>query len=468
MKNKPPQEDSSLYQEKKRLEQLSFLADISRRLTFMETAEVICSFVCNKIKELAGRGYVFVTLMDESTQTLSLRAMEGLQDEGIVNNILRILGADPRGMAFSVNDIIDDELTAYRSGKMELIPGGTYALLMRKFPKAACDMVDRLLNISSVYTIGFIHHNRHLGGVIILTNSQNDIEENRDIIETILSQASVALSRIFTEHVLQEDEKKYRTIVENMYDVFYRTDKEGNIIYVSPSGARLLGVDSVEKIYHMNVAKDFYTNPEERNTLLQKLYTDGSVIDYEVALKRFDGSIIFVSTNSRMVRDDNDKEIGVEGVFRDITERKNNEELLRTNELKIRSLLEESARAQRALLSILEDEMEAQDKIRVLNEELEKRVLERTRELDLTNQNLLLKTEELEDKNTRLADEISERIRIEEELKKKSEELETFNKAMVGRELRIIEMKEEVNLLCAQLGIKPKYVMDWKDKKQES
>jgi PAS domain S-box-containing protein len=44
-----------------------------------------------------------------------------------------------------------------------------------------------------------------------------------------------------------------------------------------------------------------------------------------------------------------------------------------------------------------------------------------------------------------------------EELRSANEELNRFNEAMVGRELRMVELKQEVNALCAQLGQPPRY-----------
>lgn len=52
---------------------------------------------------------------------------------------------------------------------------------------------------------------------------------------------------------------------------------------------------------------------------------------------------------------------------------------------------------------------------------------------------------------------ITERKRAEEALKKKNEELERFNKLAVGRELRMIELKREINALFEQLGKEPGY-----------
>jgi PAS domain S-box-containing protein len=52
---------------------------------------------------------------------------------------------------------------------------------------------------------------------------------------------------------------------------------------------------------------------------------------------------------------------------------------------------------------------------------------------------------------------ISERKQKEEELRKTNAELAYFNKAMVGRELRMIELKKEIDQLCVQFGQQPRY-----------
>jgi len=58
---------------------------------------------------------------------------------------------------------------------------------------------------------------------------------------------------------------------------------------------------------------------------------------------------------------------------------------------------------------------------------------------------------------------ITERKQAEEALRQRTAELEMFNKAMVDRELRIIEMKKEVNQLCKELGRKIAYPPVWED-----
>ena len=62
-----------------------------------------------------------------------------------------------------------------------------------------------------------------------------------------------------------------------------------------------------------------------------------------------------------------------------------------------------------------------------------------------------------EDEILTIVRDITERKRAEQELKQKMEELERFNRLAVGRELRMIELKRQVNELSEQLGKEPPY-----------
>ncbi len=49
---------------------------------------------------------------------------------------------------------------------------------------------------------------------------------------------------------------------------------------------------------------------------------------------------------------------------------------------------------------------------------------------------------------------------MEVALRTANKELEEFNRAMVGRELRMIELKQEINAVCVQFGQPPRYTLD--------
>ena len=130
------------------------------------------------------------------------------------------------------------------------------------------------------------------------------------------------------EEALRLSESKYRTILDNIQDIYYRSDNDGNLVMISPSGIALLGYDSSDEILGKDTAKVIYADPGDRITLLSALGEQGSVRQYEVNLRRKDGAIVTVSTTSYYYYNPDGTVAGVEGIFRDITETKHAEESL--------------------------------------------------------------------------------------------------------------------------------------------
>jgi PAS domain S-box-containing protein len=58
-------------------------------------------------------------------------------------------------------------------------------------------------------------------------------------------------------------------------------------------------------------------------------------------------------------------------------------------------------------------------------------------------------------------EDITKRRQAEDELRAMNEDLIIFNNAAVGRELRMIELKQEVNALCAEAGEPPRYALQF-------
>jgi len=144
------------------------------------------------------------------------------------------------------------------------------------------------------------------------------------------------------EDALRESEEKYRSILENTQDVYYRSDSAGNLTLASPSITHLLGYDSVSDLLGKSIAKSFYYRPEERSKLLDELSRRGSVTDYEVTLKKRDGTPVLVSTSSHKYYNSAGTFLGVEGTFRDITGRKHTEEALRESERRFRAIFDQT------------------------------------------------------------------------------------------------------------------------------
>jgi PAS domain S-box-containing protein len=116
--------------------------------------------------------------------------------------------------------------------------------------------------------------------------------------------------------------QEYTNLLDQIQDVYYRSDAEGRLVKASRSLAVLLGYHDLAECLGRNISDDFYANPADRKLFMDELYRNGQVTNYDVELKKKDGSSIIVATSSHLYYDTSGKVLGVEGTFRDITERK--------------------------------------------------------------------------------------------------------------------------------------------------
>ncbi len=146
--------------------------------------------------------------------------------------------------------------------------------------------------------------------------------------------------RLKTEASLRLSEVKYRDIIENMQDVYYRGDASGKLNMISPSGVTLLGYSCQEEMIDKPIAQTFYCRPDDRKQLEDMLSRKGNVVNHEVELKRKNGSPVSVATTTHLLFGQDGEYLGFEGVFRDITALKKAERTIRENEERFRSIVE--------------------------------------------------------------------------------------------------------------------------------
>ncbi len=137
---------------------------------------------------------------------------------------------------------------------------------------------------------------------------------------------------------LKVSEGKYRTIFENVQDVFYQTDLSGTITEISPSIERyshytreeLIG-KPVETVYHQ---------PNDRKKLMKILLDKGEVVDIQLPLRTKDNKVIHTSINAHLQYDSTGKPTGVEGSLRNLSERIKAENSLRETTSRLSMLIQ--------------------------------------------------------------------------------------------------------------------------------
>lgn len=152
-----------------------------------------------------------------------------------------------------------------------------------------------------------------------------------------------------TEGELRESEKRYRFLVENTYDLFYRVNLEDeSYAYLSPALEKILGYTAsefIEMAKSGELAKRIH--PDDMAMLVadtEKLRDNGRgalenpVIEYR--LRHKDGEYRWLSDARKVVFDEMGKATAIVGMSRDISERKMVEEELKKTQERFKALFD--------------------------------------------------------------------------------------------------------------------------------
>ncbi len=146
--------------------------------------------------------------------------------------------------------------------------------------------------------------------------------------------------RVRAEEALRESEARYRTLFERMPVGLYRTSLAGRVLHANHALVEMLGYPDRQTLMQVYV-HDLYVDPADREREQVLLEYNGIVHGFEMRLRRYDGSVIWVRDSVRAVHDAHGELLSFEGSLEDITERVWAEEALRESEERFRKIFEE-------------------------------------------------------------------------------------------------------------------------------
>ncbi|MDX1644421.1 MAG: PAS domain S-box protein, partial [Thermoanaerobaculia bacterium] len=135
-------------------------------------------------------------------------------------------------------------------------------------------------------------------------------------------------------------ENRYREMFEHSVAGMYRSSAEGRLLDANQALADILGYHSVDELYELDLGRDVYADPEERDRLLARVERDDVVSEIEIELKRRDGSTLTALGSMRGIRDTDGRLSVMEGTLIDISERRRATRSLLASEQRYRRLVE--------------------------------------------------------------------------------------------------------------------------------
>lgn len=152
-----------------------------------------------------------------------------------------------------------------------------------------------------------------------------------------------------SEDALRDSEQRYRLLAENVTDVIWTTDLNLSLTYVTPSVSKLIGYTADELVGRsvntiitdssmIAVNNELNKYPYHMQCNINNYPFPASTLELEVM--HANGSIVWTETKTTFTLDAEGNVIGILGVTRDITERKEAEAALIENEANYRAIFD--------------------------------------------------------------------------------------------------------------------------------
>lgn len=148
---------------------------------------------------------------------------------------------------------------------------------------------------------------------------------------------------------LRRAERSYRAMYENAIQGMFRATLDGRIKTANPAFARMLGYDSAEDLLKEADAAALYVLPEERRGWLERVRREGVLRNYELRLRRRDGSPVWVLGNVLLTRGADGEDV-LEGIEIDVTEKALAEQRLERERQRLEEDLRAAGEIQKRLL----------------------------------------------------------------------------------------------------------------------
>lgn len=170
-------------------------------------------------------------------------------------------------------------------------------------------------------------HNKVLndanGNIIGTLSSGNDITERKN-----------------AEEKLRQTEENYQSLFDRMLDGVYVSTHAGRFVDVNPAFVKMFGYSTKQEMLNIpNLTKELYFAPEDRED--HTLGTGKERVEV-FRMRRKDGSEIWVEDYGSYINNERGNIIYHQGILRDVTERKLAQDALRNSEEKYRIIFENS------------------------------------------------------------------------------------------------------------------------------
>jgi PAS domain S-box-containing protein len=139
-------------------------------------------------------------------------------------------------------------------------------------------------------------------------------------------------ARKHAQEALHQSEERMRALIARAAYGIFRSTREGRFLDVNPALVSLLGYDSAEQLMSIDIPRELYVDPEERDRWLTAIDSGAHPEWFDLTWRRKDGALIAVRLSARAARDPYGDVLWYEGIAENVTERLRREVVVRRAE----------------------------------------------------------------------------------------------------------------------------------------
>lgn len=305
----------------------------------------------NEVQRIFAAEYTNIFLLDPAGQ--SIRLIEHVLPLEVRQKIERVIGGSLPAIKIPLQKVglfqrvLQEERGLLTSDPQEIqawiagfIEAPSESSLAKGELRQLVPQITQILNIQSTIIVPLLSGGKALG-LLNISGSINLNERDLERIENIAGQLTTALQRREIEEVLKEERNLLRTLIDNIPDRIYAMDREGRKTLSNIAdwqACRGQGVEDVIgktdfDLYPPELAAEYWAPTQA------VLQSGQPLLNHEERGVDPEGNEVSILTSKIPLRDDEGNVIGLVGIGRDITERKQAEEKLRRSENQYRLAL---------------------------------------------------------------------------------------------------------------------------------
>lgn len=169
------------------------------------------------------------------------------------------------------------------------------------------------------------------GSPRLIAWSNSALLDNQGSVEYIIGTGIDITERKQAEKALQESEKQYRSVVENLKEVIFQTDTARRLMFLNPAWTEITGYsveESLGKRFLDFIHPDDRQLHEEQFQPLTRCQCQTADCRYQLRFLTKNSSVAQIEIYACQMLADDNTVIGISGTLNDITERKRREQHL--------------------------------------------------------------------------------------------------------------------------------------------